>query len=274
MQQPEKQPQPGSAERDHASMGAAGGTTTSSRAGFIPISLEQLPVESLAELPVYVRLAADHPLAKGTDDQDGNGFRLYASPQVRFAELHRRRLRDHGVKFVYIRTSDHTKFRKQTEARLEAIAVDPSIAAAQRAAIVYDTSKELINELLAEPTFASVPALQKVSQSVTSTGTTTVGPLSTAKKSRTAPTSSRSATGDSAAPSPFTARTRRCAAGFVVAVSAAAAGATATDSGEEFTVSSHVVSNPAPTIAATTHAASSPAVLLVATARVYASHDC
>src|SRR5262245_557520 len=168
MQQPDKAPPLPASERDHASMAAGGGATTSSRAGYIPISLEQLPVESLAEMPVFVRLAADHPLAQSTKDEGGNGFRLYASPQVRFAELHRRRLREHGVKFVYIRTADHTRFRKQTEARLDSIAIDPSIAAAQRASIVYDTSKELINELLAEPTVASVPALQKVSQSVTS----------------------------------------------------------------------------------------------------------
>src|SRR5262249_47044722 len=108
MQQPEKQSQPPASERDHASMGAFGGTVTSSRAGYIPISLEQLPVESLAEIPVFVRLGEDHPLAKGTQDQGGNGFRLYASPSVRFAELHRRRLREHGVKFVYIRMGDHT----------------------------------------------------------------------------------------------------------------------------------------------------------------------
>src|SRR5262245_66535377 len=98
MQQPDKAPPLPASERDHASMGAGGGATTSSRAGYIPISLEQLPVESLAEMPVYVRLAADHPLAKGTEDQSGNGFRLYASPQVRFDQLHRRRLRQPGAK--------------------------------------------------------------------------------------------------------------------------------------------------------------------------------
>jgi HD-GYP domain-containing protein (c-di-GMP phosphodiesterase class II) len=155
-------------ERDHASMGALGSSVTSSRAGYIPVSLDQLPVESLAEMSVFVRVPPDHPLARVTPDTDGNGFRLYASPQVRFAELHRRRLKEHSVKFVYIRIADHNRFRKQTEARLHEIAVDPAIAVAQRASIVYDTSKELINELLAEPTVASVPALQQVSRSVTS----------------------------------------------------------------------------------------------------------
>ena len=60
------------------------------------------------------------------------------------------------------------RFRQQTEAQLGQTADDPSIAISVKSEIVYETSVELMNELLAEPNLAvNSPRLEKVSRAVT-----------------------------------------------------------------------------------------------------------
>ncbi len=61
-----------------------------------------------------------------------------------------------------------SKFREQTEERLLAVAGDQSTAISVKSDIVYETSVELMNELLSEPDMiGKSPRLEKISRAVT-----------------------------------------------------------------------------------------------------------
>lgn len=155
-----------SLERDTLQSGGTGRPHNSARAGFLPVPLDRMPLEALRNIAIYVRLCPG--LEEGTPDPEHPGFRLYSAENVRFGEEHRRRLLDRGVKFIYLRMADQSRFRRQTEDNLSATAGDPAIAIAEKSAIVYETSVELVNELLGEPELlAQSPRLEQVSRAIT-----------------------------------------------------------------------------------------------------------
>lgn len=143
--------------------GTPGSHVTSSQAGFIPVPISRVPLAAMKSIPIYLR-------SNGQNDfsDDGTKFVLYRSKHTRFSDADRQRLFESGVKFVYVPMTEHDKFRKQTEDQLASIAADPSIAQAEAAALVYETSMELVNEVLTEPHLAKqLPRLEKVARAVT-----------------------------------------------------------------------------------------------------------
>ena len=135
----------------------------SSQAGFVPVPLNRVPVGALQFIPIYLRSSGHEK-----PNDDGHTFVLYRSQSIRFSESDRRRLSESGVKFAYIPITEHNKFRVQIEAHLADIVSDPEIAKAEAAALVYETSLELINELLSEPNLTKqMPRLEKVARAVT-----------------------------------------------------------------------------------------------------------
>lgn len=122
---------------------AAGGQQrTSAQAGCIPIPLRSAPSSALRGLHIYLK-ASDV-------GGEGDGFVLYRAPDVSFTPEDRRRLMN-NVRCVYIRTADHARFRSQAERSITAAVNDPTRALSERASLVYETSLELMNELLNEP---------------------------------------------------------------------------------------------------------------------------
>src|SRR5688572_7371827 len=113
-------------DKDVLLSGGAGRSVNSARAGYLPVSLDRVPVGALAEIGVYVRGKNIEKLVAQEVVQ--GQFALYCAPNIRFSEVHRRRLVEHGVKFIYVRMADQSRFRQQTEAMLESIAGDPAIA--------------------------------------------------------------------------------------------------------------------------------------------------
>jgi HD-GYP domain-containing protein (c-di-GMP phosphodiesterase class II) len=155
-------------EKDLVLSGGQGKSSNSARAGFLPIALERVPLAALEGVQVYVRVKPGETGDWMAGLPAQGAFRLYCAESVRFADVHRRRLIDHGVKFVYVRMADQSKFRKQTEAHLEAFAKDPAVAVTEKSALIYETSVELMNELLGEPELiAQNPRLDNVSRAVT-----------------------------------------------------------------------------------------------------------
>ncbi|MEK6644286.1 MAG: HD domain-containing phosphohydrolase [Planctomycetota bacterium] len=143
--------------------GTAGAHVTSSQAGFIPVPLARIPLAAMKSIPIYLR-------SNGRDNfsEDGTRFVLYRSIHTRFSDTDRMRLSEAGVKFVYVPMAEHDKFRRQTEDHLASVAADPKIAQAEAAALVYETSLELVNEVLSEPHLArQLPRLEKVARAVT-----------------------------------------------------------------------------------------------------------
>jgi HD-GYP domain-containing protein (c-di-GMP phosphodiesterase class II) len=139
----------------------SGGFATSSnsaRAGFLPICLERVPLAALEGIDIHLR----------TGDGTGEAFTLFSGNSIKLSEAHRTRLIEGGVKFIYIPMGQQAKFREQTEANLLDVATDPRMAISVRAELVYETSVQLVDELLREPDLlAKSPRLEKVSRAVT-----------------------------------------------------------------------------------------------------------
>lgn len=154
-------------EKDLLLSGGFGRSSNSARAGYLPVPLERLPLGALTGIGAYVRLRPDSPPG-GTQPPAEEYFRLYCAPDVRFAEVHRRRLMDHGTKFLYIRMADQARFRQQVEEHIAEVATDTALAVSERSAIIYETSVELINELLSEPDLLNKsPRLERISRAIT-----------------------------------------------------------------------------------------------------------
>ncbi len=147
-------------DEDLLKSGACAGRNTSVRAGFIPLPLEQVILEGLASMPIFLRTA--------TQNGQEHKFTLYSSANARFTEHQRLRLKEAGIKFVYILIGDHSKFRHQVEAHLEQAMANPALALSAKSELVYETSMELINELLEEQKpGATMPRLGIVAKAVT-----------------------------------------------------------------------------------------------------------
>jgi HD-GYP domain-containing protein (c-di-GMP phosphodiesterase class II) len=120
------------------------GAQTATQAGFLPVPLRNVPSAALRGMPIYIRndgkqkVAFDEP------------FVLYRGADTPFTADDRRRLMG-GTPVVFIQTADHALFRKQAECSILDEIQDPTKAAKEKAALVYDTCIELMNELLGEP---------------------------------------------------------------------------------------------------------------------------
>lgn len=129
-----------------------GSAFNSARRGFIPVQLATAPLSLLVGLPIFLR-----------DDSGEQGFALFRDSEYPFTEEDRRRLLAHGVKFAYIRMEDQ-QFLQVRVAEADV----PTPEGAERACtLVYETTVELVNELLANPTLEAVESrIQQVSRSV------------------------------------------------------------------------------------------------------------
>ncbi len=141
--------------------GIGGVLCTSSQAGYMPIPLRYTPAKALDGLGVYLR----------NEDRNGPGhenFTLYRAAAVDFSAEDRRRLLKNGVRCVYIRMADHACFRAQAETSILEAVQDPTKATSEKAALLYETSIELVNELVAEPDLdAHHGRIQHVSRAIT-----------------------------------------------------------------------------------------------------------
>jgi putative nucleotidyltransferase with HDIG domain len=139
--------------------GGFGTHTNSARAGYLPICLARAPIAAFEGIAVYLR-SANPPGAET--------FNLYSSENVRLTQSHRERLEAAGVKFVYVAMGQQSRFNTQVEATLAQIVADPNIAISVAAEIIYETSVELMNELLSDPNLSAYShRLENVSRAVT-----------------------------------------------------------------------------------------------------------
>lgn len=136
---------------------------SSSRAGYLPIPLQHIPISVLNQMPIYLRA---RPGTEGVV-QTQDTYSLYASGVVPFTEIDRRRLQDNRVRFIYVRTADQPRIQRQLETCLAAVAADPETPTAEASALIYETSYELIDEALSEPGLQSLSgSLKQVSHAV------------------------------------------------------------------------------------------------------------
>lgn len=144
-----------------ASNPTAGRPATSSQAGYMPIPLRYAPARAFRGIAVYLRSEA------ADVDAGGELFTLYRAANLPFTPDDRQRLLQ-SLKHVYVRIADHARFRAQAETSITEAVNDPTRAVSEKSALVYETSLELVNELLAEPDVTAHSArIGSVSRAVT-----------------------------------------------------------------------------------------------------------
>jgi len=150
-------------EKDLVRSGGFGTLRTSAQAGYLPVPLRYVPSTALRQIPIFIRTETGR-----TAKPEAGAYVLYRGIEQPFDLQDRQRLIDHDVQFVYIRITDQTRFREQTELALVETVADPRRAVSERSEIVYQTSIELVNELMAEPDVGAHEArLERVSRAVT-----------------------------------------------------------------------------------------------------------
>ena len=108
-----------------------------SQAGYLPVPLQCVPPESLADMEIYLA--------------GGDSYSLYSADEFRFSDRDAQRLLSSGVEYVYISVRDHQKYSRTIEQTLENIIADRSVISEKKAQILYATSTELANQVLASP---------------------------------------------------------------------------------------------------------------------------
>src|SRR6185312_2460488 len=120
-------------------------TANSSHCGFLPVPISRVPLAALRDMAVYLRTGS-------TSEKDA--FTLFCGASIEFSQKHLDRLASSGITFIYIPIAQQALFQQQTEEALLKVANDSSTAASVRSEIIYETSVQLVNELLSEPDLA------------------------------------------------------------------------------------------------------------------------
>jgi len=107
------------------------------RAGFLPVPLGSVPLESLNGLELYIA--------------NGENYSLYRSIDLNFGTKDMQRLLESKVEFVYVSVHDHQAYYQTIENSIEKIIADPGLQKEKKSEILYATTIELSNQLLAVP---------------------------------------------------------------------------------------------------------------------------
>lgn len=119
----------------------------SCQAGYLPVPLRCVPSTALAGIEIYLA--------------SGGAYSLYSSIDLNFGDRDCERLLDSGVEFVFVSVRDHQTYYSTIENSLDAIVSDPAMQKAKKAEILYATSIELADQLLAAP-----PGKEEIKRSV------------------------------------------------------------------------------------------------------------
>jgi putative nucleotidyltransferase with HDIG domain len=116
-------------------------TVTRSRTDYkyLPIHLESLRVDSVLDFDLYILI--DHQLV------------LYRSANLAFTEKTRSKLLENKVDRLYILTENKGKYQQYIEKNINKILADPQIPEEKKAGILYDTSTNLVKDVLSNPTY-------------------------------------------------------------------------------------------------------------------------
>ncbi|MEW5994716.1 MAG: HD-GYP domain-containing protein [Candidatus Zixiibacteriota bacterium] len=105
---------------------------------FVPIYLESLRIDSVLGFDLYLK--------------QGDRLILYRNANLPFTEKTRRNLADNGVACLFITGESKPRFQSYIEKNLSQVLRDPAILEEKKAGILYQTSTNLIRDVLARPT--------------------------------------------------------------------------------------------------------------------------
>ena len=104
---------------------------------YLPIYLESLRVDSVLDFDLYIEINSQ--------------LVLYRSANLAFTERTRQKLLENKVQRLYVAFENRGKYQKYIEKNLNRILADPEIPEERKAGILYDTSTNLVREVLSNP---------------------------------------------------------------------------------------------------------------------------
>jgi len=105
---------------------------------YLPIYLEALRIDTIVDFDLYIKIGGD--------------LILYRASDLPFTEKTRANLLENNVRRLYVSASAQEKYQNYIESNIQQILDDKSIAEPTKAGIVYDSTKLLVKDVLANPT--------------------------------------------------------------------------------------------------------------------------
>jgi putative nucleotidyltransferase with HDIG domain len=112
--------------------------TESATAKYLPIYLEALRLDTIVDFDLYIRI--------------GDDFILYRASDLPFTDKTRAALLDNNVSRLFVVAGDRSKYQQYIESNITHILQDDGIPGPAKAGIVYDSTKLLVKDVLANPT--------------------------------------------------------------------------------------------------------------------------
>ncbi len=106
-------------------------------ATYLPVYLDALRLDSILDFDLFL-------------DVQGKMV-LYREKNLPFTEKYRKNLLDHRVTQLYVPQSARKKYQLYIESSLDKIIADDSVPESSKAKIIYDTSKNLVQEVFENP---------------------------------------------------------------------------------------------------------------------------
>lgn len=125
----------------------------SDKTKYLGIHLDSIRIDSILDFDLYLKV--------------DNSMVLYRSADMPFTDNTHQRLLDNNVDQLFILTENRSQYQRYIEKNLDKILTDPEIEEEKKAAILYDTSTELVKDVLANPTFGD--NIQRSKDMVTNT---------------------------------------------------------------------------------------------------------
>jgi putative nucleotidyltransferase with HDIG domain len=114
--------------------------TTDQTPPFLPIQLDSLRLDKILYFDLFVNT--------------GREVVLYRAKSLPFTDVSRSKLIENNVATIYISYESREAYQQYIEEHLPEILADPKIEEVKKASILYDTSKAMVKEVLANPTYS------------------------------------------------------------------------------------------------------------------------
>lgn len=106
---------------------------------YLPVYLDSIRVDSVLDFDLYLNV--------------NGSLVLYRSADLPFTDRTRQKLIENKVDRVFITTENKPKYQRYIEKNLGKILVDPDIQEEKKAGILYETSTNLVKDVLSNPTY-------------------------------------------------------------------------------------------------------------------------
>ena len=106
---------------------------------FQPIYLDSIRVDSVLEFDLYIKI--------------NNELVLYRASNLPFTERTRQKLMDNKVDRLFITSDNVQLYQRYIEKNLDKILADPAVREDKKAGILYETSTQMVKDVLSNPTY-------------------------------------------------------------------------------------------------------------------------